>query len=177
MPTSNLNGNPHIESIEPMCALPGGEIRIIGRGLRPQELRRPEVRFGDVDGSVVISSEQFIVARVPEGASSGDVVVATNGTSQQPLRSASGCARRRESASGCQPSRRRKRATSTQPSPDRVDRKFRSRFIALTPATTCNPVCHRDDESDGHGRSDMTAASTSHRVTTVRSIACRKTAP
>jgi sugar lactone lactonase YvrE len=84
MPASSLNGKPHIESIEPVCALPGGEIRIVGRGLRPQELNRPEVRFGDVDGSVVISSEQFIVARVPEGASSGAVVVATNGHRSNP---------------------------------------------------------------------------------------------
>jgi sugar lactone lactonase YvrE len=84
MAASKANGNPHIESIEPLYALPGGEIRIAGRGLRPQELRRPEVRFGGVDGSVVISSEQFIVARVPEGASSGSVVVATNGHRSNP---------------------------------------------------------------------------------------------
>jgi sugar lactone lactonase YvrE len=84
MPSPNLNGKPHIESIEPVCALPGGEIRIMGRGLRPDELRRPEVRFGDVDGSVVISSDGFIVARVPEGASSGAVVVATNGKRSNP---------------------------------------------------------------------------------------------
>ena len=84
MTSPTRNGAPHIESIEPVCALPGGEVRITGRGLRPQELRRPEVRFGEVDGSVVISSEQFIVARVPEGASSGNVVVATNGHSSNP---------------------------------------------------------------------------------------------
>lgn len=84
MAAPNVNGKPHIESIEPLCALPGGEVRIMGRGLRPQELRRPEVRFGDVDGSVIISSEQFIVARVPEGASSGNVVVATNGHRSNP---------------------------------------------------------------------------------------------
>src|SRR5450631_3091744 len=84
MTSPTRNGAPQIESIEPACALPGGEVRITGRGLRPQELRRPEVRFGDVDGSVVISSEQFIVARVPEGASSGNVVVATNGHSSNP---------------------------------------------------------------------------------------------
>jgi len=77
--TKNLNGKPHIEAIDPQCALPGGEVRIIGSGLRPAELRRPRVHFGDVDGSIVISSEQFIVARVPEGAASGEVVVATNG--------------------------------------------------------------------------------------------------
>ena len=75
----NVNGKPHIEAIDPACALPGGEVRIIGSGLRPPELRRPRVHFGDVDGSVIISSDQFIVARVPEGAASGEVVVATNG--------------------------------------------------------------------------------------------------
>ena len=84
MTRPNVNGGPQIESVEPACALPGGEVRITGRGLRPKELRRPEVRFGDVDGSVVISSEQFIVARVPEGASSGNVVVATNGHRSNP---------------------------------------------------------------------------------------------
>lgn len=85
MAVLNVNSKPHIEAIEPSCALPGGEVRILGRGLRSRELRRPEVRFGDVDGSVVISSEQFIVARVPEGASSGSVVVATNGHRSNPL--------------------------------------------------------------------------------------------
>jgi len=77
--TKNVNGKPRIDSIDPVCALPGGEVRIIGSGLGPHELRRPRVSFGDVDGAVIISSEQFIVARVPEGAASGEVVVATNG--------------------------------------------------------------------------------------------------
>jgi len=76
----NVNGQPHIDFIEPLCALPGGEVRIVGSGLGPHELRRPVVSFGDVNGSVVISSDDFIVARVPEGASSGNVVVAANGS-------------------------------------------------------------------------------------------------
>ena len=79
MAVLNLNGKPQIDAIDPQCALPGGEIRILGHGLRPAELRRPVVHFGDVDGSVIISSEQFIVARVPEEAASGSVVVASNG--------------------------------------------------------------------------------------------------
>ncbi len=72
---------PRIETVQPPAALPGGEIRIIGRGLRPAELRRPLVKFGEVEGSVVISSDEFLVARVPPGASSGAVVVSTNGHS------------------------------------------------------------------------------------------------
>jgi sugar lactone lactonase YvrE len=76
----SVNGNkPHIETVAPNCALPGGDVRIIGKGLRPAELRRPSVRFGEIEGSVLISSDDFVVARVPEGASSGPVSITTNG--------------------------------------------------------------------------------------------------
>ena len=75
----NVNGKPHIEAVAPGFALPGGEVRIIGKSLRPPELRRPSVRFGEIEGSVLISSDDFVVARVPEGAASGPVVVSTNG--------------------------------------------------------------------------------------------------
>ena len=80
----NVNGKPHIETVAPSSALPGGEIRIMGHGLRPPELRRPRVRFGEVEGAVVISSDDFLVARVPFGAASGPVVVSTNGHSSNP---------------------------------------------------------------------------------------------
>ncbi len=42
------------------------------------------MRFGEVEGAVVISSDDFLVARVPPGASSGPVVVSTNGTASNP---------------------------------------------------------------------------------------------
>src|SRR5579864_6654932 len=71
----NLNGKPHITSISPSFALPGGEVRISGSGLRPHELRRPRVNFGDEPGGVVISSDEFVIARVPDTANSGPVVV------------------------------------------------------------------------------------------------------
>ncbi len=75
----NVNGTPHISSVEPFAALPGGEVRIIGRSLRPPELRRPNIRFGEVEGSLVVSSDEFVVARVPEGATTGPITVAANG--------------------------------------------------------------------------------------------------
>lgn len=80
----NVNGGPRIEAVAPAAALAGGEIRITGSGLRPQELRRPKVQFGDVEGAVVVSSDAFLVARVPEGATSGPVVVATDGHVSNP---------------------------------------------------------------------------------------------
>src|ERR1700732_618696 len=75
----NVNGGPHIDTVAPSLALAGGELRITGSGLRPQELQRPQVKFGEFEGSIIVSSEGFLVARVPEGAISGPVVVATNG--------------------------------------------------------------------------------------------------
>jgi sugar lactone lactonase YvrE len=75
----NVNGGPHIESVSPALALAGGEVRIAGSGLRPQQFQRPRVQFGDVEGGVVVSSSSFLVARVPDGATSGPVVVTTDG--------------------------------------------------------------------------------------------------
>ncbi|PYV68942.1 MAG: gluconolaconase, partial [Acidobacteria bacterium] len=49
----NVNGQPRIEAVTPAAALPGGEVRILGSSLRPPELRRPRVRFGDIEASVV----------------------------------------------------------------------------------------------------------------------------
>src|SRR5438270_5617674 len=79
-----VNGNPHIEAVTPAAALPGGEVRILGSGFRVPELRRPQVRFGEKEGAIVISADDFVVARVPEGAGSGPVIVSTNGHSSNP---------------------------------------------------------------------------------------------
>jgi len=80
----NVNGQPHIERVEPRSALLGGEIRIVGSSLRPADLRRPRVRFGDVEGAVLISADDFLVARVPDNATTGPVTVSTNGNSSNP---------------------------------------------------------------------------------------------
>ena len=77
----NTNGDPRIEAVQPSSALPGGEVRITGHALRPVELRQPSIKFGNVEGAVIISSDDFLVARVPAGAASGPVVVSTNGHS------------------------------------------------------------------------------------------------
>jgi sugar lactone lactonase YvrE len=81
----HVNGGPHIDVVAPSSALAGGELRISGSGLRNQELQRPKVKFGDFEASIVVSSDAFLVARVPEGAISGPVVVATDGHLSNPL--------------------------------------------------------------------------------------------
>src|SRR5512140_3396850 len=76
----NVNGKPHIEAVVPPAALPGGEVRVIGHGLKPPELARPRVLFGEVEGPIVVSSDEFVIARVPEAAVSGALTIATNGS-------------------------------------------------------------------------------------------------
>lgn len=75
----NVDGHPYIEAIEPAASLPGGEIRIIGKSLKPPKLGRPQVDFSGVAGSIVMSAEDFIIARVPYGAHSGQVIIQSNG--------------------------------------------------------------------------------------------------
>jgi sugar lactone lactonase YvrE len=77
MGKKNVNGQPHINALEPTAALPGGEVRIVGSGLNPVDLHRPLVRFGEADGAVVVSTSEFVIARVPETATSGPVTVST----------------------------------------------------------------------------------------------------
>jgi sugar lactone lactonase YvrE len=77
----NLNGNPFIDAIQPAASLPGGEIKITGRSLKPPQLARPEVSFAGVRGTIVVSAEEFVIARVPYGAQSGPVMVHSNGHS------------------------------------------------------------------------------------------------
>jgi sugar lactone lactonase YvrE len=75
----NVDGHPYIEAIDPVASLPGGEVRISGRALKPPKLARPEVSFSGTPGSLVVSSEEFLIARVPYGAHSGLVTVRSNG--------------------------------------------------------------------------------------------------
>jgi sugar lactone lactonase YvrE len=68
---------PLIESVTPRAAIPGGDICISGRGLSHNGHGRPQVRFGNQAGNLLLSSARRLVVRVPEGASSGAVTVDT----------------------------------------------------------------------------------------------------
>jgi len=67
---------PQILGVSPVAAIPGGEFQIRGKGLAATE--RPIVRFGDVDAPIVIGSDSFVIVRVPDGASAGDLTVGQN---------------------------------------------------------------------------------------------------
>ena len=124
----NVNGHPHIEAVSPAAALPGGEVRIVGSGFRLPDLRRPRVRFGDHEAPIVISADDFVIARVPLGAASGSVVVSTNSHSsnEHPVRVATLIADNLHPVTN---------PISTSPSLDRAARRFPSPFSKSTPTT------------------------------------------
>jgi sugar lactone lactonase YvrE len=70
---------PQIEEISPKAAIAGGEIHIRGRGLARSH--PPRVKVGDVPARVLVGSDSFIVARVPEGAIARELTVG-NGEKQ-----------------------------------------------------------------------------------------------
>jgi len=69
------DSKPQISQVSPPAAIAGGELQIRGKGFAKSE--RPRVTIGDVGASVIIGSDSFVIARVPEGATDGDLVVAS----------------------------------------------------------------------------------------------------
>lgn len=68
------SGNrPKIEAVSPRAAIAGGEFQIRGSGLAKSH--QPRVTLGDVPAPIVIGSAEYIVIRVPEGASVGELVI------------------------------------------------------------------------------------------------------
>jgi sugar lactone lactonase YvrE len=69
----NSDGKPQISRVSPAAAIAGGEFQIRGRGFVKAE--RPRVTFGDVEAPVIIGSDSFIIARVPDNASVGELII------------------------------------------------------------------------------------------------------
>jgi len=67
------DGRPEIAQVTPVAAIPGGEFQIHGKGMAGAN--RPHVTIGDVVAPIVIGSDSYVVVRVPEGASAGELVI------------------------------------------------------------------------------------------------------
>jgi len=72
-------GRPQIAQVTPTAAIPGGEFQIRGKGFVKED--RPRVMIGDMAAPVIIGSDSFVIARVPDGVAIGELVLA-NGAQQ-----------------------------------------------------------------------------------------------
>ena len=71
---------PQIVQVTPAAGIPGGEFRIRGSGFAKNE-DRPVVTIGDRIAQLVVSSESYLVARVPDAAPNGEIIVNSSGSS------------------------------------------------------------------------------------------------
>ena len=73
--TLKKNGveRPVIDQVSPFAAIPGGEIAVRGHGF--VRATHPKVTFGGMPASLVVSSDSYVVARVPDGARRGSLVI------------------------------------------------------------------------------------------------------
>src|SRR5580765_1009213 len=78
------NGAPRIERISPLAAIPGGEVAIYGSGFASRTGARPIVHFGDAEASLMLATDNRVIARVPDNASTGGVRVANAQSESQP---------------------------------------------------------------------------------------------
>lgn len=82
---AEVKDKPQIERVMPAAGIAGGEVTIHGRGFAGQNHRLPQVKFGDSDASVLIASDDFLVATVPEGPGSNSLRVSTEGGETRPV--------------------------------------------------------------------------------------------
>ncbi|MGH9672541.1 MAG: IPT/TIG domain-containing protein [Bryobacteraceae bacterium] len=69
----NQDGKPQILGVVPNAAIPGGELHVHGKGFVGAD--RPRVKLGDTAAPLVVGSDSFLVARVPDGVAEGEIVV------------------------------------------------------------------------------------------------------
>ncbi len=78
----NTNGRPKIAEISPRAAIAGGEVSIRGAGF--VRSARPRVTFGEVQAPIIVGSDALVIARVPENASVGELVLSNGESSSAP---------------------------------------------------------------------------------------------
>ena len=66
---------PQISSVQPAAAIAGGELQVHGNRFRSNGEQRSRVRLGEVDAPLIIGGNEFMIVRVPEGATVGELIV------------------------------------------------------------------------------------------------------
>ncbi len=75
------DSRPQISQVTPPAAIAGGELQIRGKGFGKQA--SPRVVIGEIGAPVIIGSDSLVIARVPEGATAGELVVESGGLASE----------------------------------------------------------------------------------------------
>src|SRR3954471_2237546 len=75
------DSRPQISQVTPPAAIAGGELQIRGKGFAKTD--RPRVSIGEVGAPIIIGSDSLVIARVPEGATAGELVIESGNQSSE----------------------------------------------------------------------------------------------
>ncbi|CAN5705663.1 hypothetical protein BH10ACI4_BH10ACI4_08450 [soil metagenome] len=78
------SSKPHLESLSPPAAMPGGEVSLLGANLGPNPTL-PTTTIGDIPSPLVLARPTRATLQIPEGTISGDVLLHRNGEVSNPL--------------------------------------------------------------------------------------------
>ncbi len=77
-----MNGTPEIRTLSPGSAIPGGEFQIRGTGFA--RAAQPKVLIGEEPAQVIIGSDNYVIARVPDNATVGEITVLSGDEASKP---------------------------------------------------------------------------------------------
>ena len=82
MPFTKIGGHrPIIDRLSPAAAIPGGDVHIHGKGFAGAP--RAQVTIGGVEAQLVVSSDRFVVARVPDSEGKGRLTVSSGAAASE----------------------------------------------------------------------------------------------
>jgi len=84
-PDAQTSSPPHLDSISPRAALPGGEVTLHGSSLSSADHTLPHATIGDTPARATLVRPQQTTISIPEGAVSGQVVLHHAGRASNPL--------------------------------------------------------------------------------------------
>jgi sugar lactone lactonase YvrE len=79
LPSITDSNTPQVREIDPIAAIPGGELRVYGDHLDAIGFRLPVAMLGELAAPVLLSREDRLVIKVPDEAESGALRVLRNG--------------------------------------------------------------------------------------------------
>lgn len=74
---------PRILGIEPQACIPGGEFKVRGSSFTVRA-ERPAVSIGETPAHLVVGSDSYVVVRVPEGTTVGELVIDNHEKASEP---------------------------------------------------------------------------------------------
>jgi sugar lactone lactonase YvrE len=81
----NDTKSPRLDRVNPIAAMPGGEITVHGQHLDPDGTHIPRATIGDIPAPVILSRPTRATIRIPDGTISGNLILRRSAAESNPI--------------------------------------------------------------------------------------------